>query len=329
MDDSDDFPQLAHVGVHPDVLAKQGERFDALLSSLGWSEPVDLPAAAPHEGWRVLRRDGGAVLLGAPADSAAATWSIANLPAEPMRGGQASVHPDVFPLRPSRRERRGGLVLRWPETMRTEPDIDELVIDIVNEGDARWHPTGDDFHVAGAVSRQGVTAGGVSFGYVGRPDAAFALDPGEYARVRVNIGSAAWDDFQAGPYEVHAWLVSLGLRTAAPLPIDLDAALIERQRARHAPRRPPPVPRDHLDERRQMLRAMIATQTDAETILRIVADAASDEAARRSIGEALGCSETAADAVLAMQLRRFRRGSAESIARELDELEQHIEGLGV
>lgn len=333
MDDSDDLPQIGDVAVAADALEGGGEPFDALLATLGRHEHVDLPAAAPRGGWRVLRRDHGLTLLGSPADDAGANWWMARLPSEPARSQDAFVHPDAFRRRPSRRERRAGLALRWPDTMLVDPDIDELAIDIVNEGDVRWRPNGDGFHASGALSRAGVAPGGLFFGFVaGRGDAAFALDPGEYARVRVTVESAAWQDLDPGAYEVHAWLVGLGLRTTSPLPIVLDEEQIERQRVRHAPRRAAPPPpgerRTHLEQRREALRAVLAAQADAARTLEIIAGATSDEAARRDLAQALDCSSTGADAVLALPLRRFRRREVEQLRGELEEVERHLERLG-
>lgn len=325
----DDLPQLGHVSVDPAALREPGETLVAVLASFGWREAIDLPAGAPVEGWRAVQRHDGTVVLAAPTDASMAAWFVGHVSTGQTPGRRASVHLDVLPLRPSRRERRAGLELRWPATSTTTPDLDALAIDVVNTGDERWSPNGDDFHVTGVVTPLGAEPGGVSFGFVAGRDPALALDPGEYQRVRVNISPDLWNGLRAGPHEVHAWLVTLGLRASTALRIDVAVETIERFQARLKPRRDaPPTGRAELEQRRGTLRALRSAGAHAAAVIDIVSDAPSDEAAAEGIAELLECSPEEAQAVLAMQLRRFGSLAMNRLTREADELDRMMTHRG-
>ena len=92
--------------------------------------------------------------------------------------------------------------------------------------------------VFAALRQPGGPAPAVYFAYVAGQSPALPLDPGEYARVRVVIDASQWNDAHSGPYEIHAFLVDLGLRGADPLHVELSDQDIQS----HLPRRPPPPP---------------------------------------------------------------------------------------
>ncbi|WP_217576902.1 hypothetical protein, partial [Streptomyces sp. GbtcB7] len=108
-------------------------------------------------------------------------------------------------LRGSYAERRRGLALRWPAGQRTDAGPDGFAIDIVNEGERRWEPDGDTFHVVGAVAGPGDPRVVMHWAASdGTP--AVALDPGEYARVPVVIDRGSWAQLEPGEATLRAWL---------------------------------------------------------------------------------------------------------------------------
>ncbi|TFC63087.1 hypothetical protein [Cryobacterium sp. TMB1-7] len=125
---------------------------------------------------------------------------------------------------------------------RSAPDLELLAIDIINTGPERWLPQGDSFMVFAALQQSGGTQRGVYFGYVAGQYPALPLDSGEYARVRVEIDSSQWADVHAGPYELHASLIDLGMHCADPLQVELTEQVIRQHLPRHHFPGPPPPP---------------------------------------------------------------------------------------
>ena len=239
MEPLDERPELGSIAVEADVLGQDGAELDALIAELHVDLAGEMPADTPRRGWRVLTtRDGAAETVGAPTDADGQWWRIGR-----VRRGRSEGAPSLLELqptaqrrRPSKKDRAGGLTLRWPAVTRSAPDLDLLAIDIVNAGEERWHPQGDSFMVFAALGEPGTPAPGVSFAYVAGQSPALPLDPGEYARVRVVVDSGQWRDAHPGPYEVHAFLVDLGLRGGEPLHVELS----ERDIQVHQPRKRPP-----------------------------------------------------------------------------------------
>jgi hypothetical protein len=328
MESSADRPQIGPLDVDPEALRRPGAEFGALLADLGVATAVTMPAGTPAQGWRVLRdQPTTGLMLGAPVDERGAVWRIAQVQPGRARTGQApvSVHPDSFPLRPSRAQRRRGLALRWPEVTRSEPDVDRLAIDIVNVGEDRWRPDGDSFHVIGFLQRPGGGEGTAYLGIVGGTDPAFPLDPGEYARVRVTIDVNQWRDVEPGRYQVHALLAELGVRAETPLEVELTEELIERHRPRTS--RPGSLPdeRAAMIEHLEMTRGLLAASERMGELMELISAASSDDDARQRIQGLLDCSTTAADAVYWASLRRFSPSQLRLLALQADELEQAIE----
>ncbi|KRC61411.1 hypothetical protein ASE14_11070 [Agromyces sp. Root81] len=242
MDASADHPQIGRITVDRAALSGPGTELAAALGALEFDVSMEgVPSDTPASGWRVLAHPAYAVVLGAPVDDGSRWWRIAQvIPArDGSRTAEMHVHPEPQPLRPSPAERSRGLVLRWPETTRTEPDFDRLALDVVNTGEYRWRPDGDSFTAIGFITRPGGGPGSGSFAFVGGGPPAFALDPGEYARVQVSLNPNQWEGREPGRHEISAVLMDLGLRTVASLEVQLTAELIDQYQPRHDRARPP------------------------------------------------------------------------------------------
>lgn len=327
MDAAADRPQIGHIDVDRAALSEPGAELGVVLGSLEFEvSNAGIPDGTPMHGWRVLARPGYAAVLGTPVDDGS-TWRIAQV-APPRDGStiaRVQVHPEAHALRPSRAERSRGLVLRWPEATRSEPDLDRLAVDVVNTGDRRWRPDGDSFVAIGFVTRPGERPGSGYFGFNGPPPA-FALDAGEYARVSVTIDSSQWRDLEPGWHEVSATLVDLGVRTEAPLVVELTAAQIEQHRPRTDQARPhAPDHRRMMEQRLEMLHAVLGASDRLGAVLETVRAARSDAEALLGIRELLDCTPDAARAVFETSLRRFRPESVDRLAEEAEELRRTIE----
>jgi hypothetical protein len=325
MDFSDDAPQLGLADVDRDALGKGGVALTELIANLGVTLDVSSAADAPPDGWRVLRRYlSGAAVIGAPLDASGSTWRVAHVESQ-TAGSVTIVQPDPMPLRPSRAERRRGLELRWPALMNDESPSQDFVVDIVNTGSTRWQSAADGFYVAGAFTPAGGTD--VAFGWMAsNQHKAVPLDPGEYARVSVSINSGVWKTLEPGDYELHAVLVSLGLRTANPLTVHLSVEAIARNRQQAAP------PSSSPAHRRQILNQQIAhlnAQSSASHALNPIAaavlEAETDDDAVASIGRILSLDERLATIVYHSTLRDLRPNSA----RRDEQLERLIAQRGV
>ena len=329
MDSSADRPQIGRLDVDPQALREPGAELGVVLATLGLDAAAAPPAETLMQGWRVLRDDpANGLVLGAPLDARARFWRIAQV--SPERDGtsrrRVSIHPDTLPLRPSRAERSRGLELRWPDVTRSEPDIDGLAIDVVNTGEGRWKPNGDSFHVVGLIQRSGAADEGAFFAFVGGSDPAFALDPGEYARVRVTINANQWRDIEPGRYQLHAVMAELAVRAETPLELELTEAVIERHRPRNSPPSAPSSdPRPALQERLAMTRGLLDASERLGALVEIIAGAHSHDEARRGIQELLACSPSVADGVYFTQVRQFQADHLERLVVEADELEREME----
>ncbi|MEW2013529.1 MULTISPECIES: hypothetical protein [Microbacterium] len=310
----DDLPRLHNHAVDPAALDGDGEPFLDLVRRLG-AEPIRVPVA---QGWRILRQHEASAIIGAPADADRLTWWVGS-----VREGE-SVWPEEGParLRASYAERRRGLALRWPTGQRTDAGPDGVAIDIVNEGEQRWEPDGDRFHVVGAVT--GPAESRVMMHWMASDGVpAVALDPGEYARVPVVIDREQWARLEPGDATLHAWLVPLQVK-APPLPIIATPASIDALR-----------PSGRWDDSGWSLREM----TQELNQQRAVSDAASrlpdivsalegtttDDEAVAAIAARLTVDESAAGAIFHAFLRDLHPASADDRRERIAELEQVIE----
>lgn len=328
----EDQPQIGSIVVAPEALAELGESLSTVLARFEAVAPTPLTtpegaAPLPIEGWRVLHRDRGLV-IGAPTDGTGRSWRIARVepPSDDRPVGRVDIVPDELPLRPSQAERRRGLRLRWPEVTASAPDPERLWIDVVNDGDERWVPNGDGFHVAAAIVRPGND--GVGFAFVAGRDVACPLDPGDYARVRAHLDLNGLDRLEPGEYEVHAWLVDLSIRTEDPLRVRVSPETIARRRAAIAARPAPPTPHDQaaqLRTRISMLRALVAAREHLPELVELVLEHSGDsEQLTARIAELLGTTSIDATGITAAPLRRFAQPLAGHTETELRELEQML-----
>lgn len=309
----------------PAALIEPGERLAELATRLELT--VESATDAPEDGWRVLVRTHDRVVLGAPVDDGATRWRVAI--GETRSGGRLNVLTNAMPLRPSRAKRGHGLALRWPATAGDPFDPSLVVVDVTNEGNERWHPSGDSFHTVGVIARKGEATTAGTLALIGGSSPAFALDPGEYARVHVHIQPGQWQDLQPGEHEVHALLVDLGVRTAEPLRIMLSDAEIEANRP--AQRTSPPgeaSQQQALRSRLELLRTLGSVRRRLHEVTDIIMDSPSRDAARARIEALLECTAEAADAVLALSLQRLVHAEQDRIVDEIRELERELESAG-
>ncbi|WP_243231833.1 hypothetical protein [Microbacterium sp. CIAB417] len=279
------------------ALAETGVPIAELAANAGFDVDWASVQDGPVDGWRILRRHaGGQLVIGAPVDVERTSWRVSWVPTSD-RNAVARVHPEVMALRPSKAVRRRGLELRWPAFMRDESGEDGFVIDVVNRGDDRWSSYGDTFHVVGVLTEVGRTD--FSFGWMSmHRERAVPLEPGEYARVNVEINAGIWDQLEPGRYDLHAVLVSLNLRGTEPLLVDLSADVIESHRRRH--HRSRQRPEDHrrmvLDEIRNA-EARVAAGASLGRVVDAVRVADSDEAAVTGISTVLEVDAAVAQSV--------------------------------
>jgi hypothetical protein len=303
MDLSDDAPQVGPADVDRDALGERGIPLTALIAELGVELDASSASDAPPDGWRVLKRyPSGALVIGAPADRFGSTWRVAHVEAH-AAGSVTIVQPDPMPLRPSRAERRRGLQLRWPALMTSGSAPDDFVVDIVNTSPARWQPDGDGFNVVGVFTDSGSTD--VSFGWAtSSQQKSVPLDPGEYARVPVSINPGVWSTLEPGTYDLHAVLVSLGLRTVQPLSIDLSAEAISRNQKRGTrPLASPASRRRMLDQEVERIQAQIRASHSLDRVVDAVMTAETDDDAIADIGRVLRVDANLAASIYHSALR--------------------------
>jgi hypothetical protein len=333
MGEQPDAPQIGRIDVDAAALGPDGAELSDLLNELG-ANNADITPDLPGGGWRVVAEQPGEVdgitVLAAPINDDRTAWRIAQLRRDPAGRARdrVDVHPEEFPLRPSRAARSRGLSLRWPGVSRDDPNLGQLAVDVINDGDERWIPAGDSFYAAGILAPaddDGPWAKGVSFGYVSGQFRAFALDPGEYARIQVTIGSDQWQSVRPGPYRLYARLVDLPVRTELPLDIQLTAAMIAQFR-RPADRPAPPEGDRQARERErvQYLRALRDARLRLPEVVDLISEADSDDAALAGIQRLLDCDAQAAAGVYAMQLRRLRTHPRDLLTEEIAEFERRL-----
>ena len=327
MDVSDDDPQLGPADVDRAALQQPGVVLHALATEIGALVDEASAAGAPSDGWRVLKRhQSGQILIGAPVDAEATVWRVAHV--QPTSSDvTVRVHPETMALRPSRAQRRQGLVLRWPTLMQGASGTDGFVVDVVNTGAHRWIPNGDGFHVVGVFTEPSVTAF-----YVGWADSAqrraVPLEPGEYARVSVEIMPNAWERLEPGPHDLHAVLVSLGVRTEAALSVNLSQETI-RSHQRQG-RRSQPTPDDRrrvIDDEMARTRSLLAAGAAIDHVTAAITAANSDQDAIARLGELLNLDQAAAEIIYNSTLHQLRPGNAAQLHHRLDSLHRHREAI--
>lgn len=320
MDARDDVLQIGFVEVDRHALAGSGTRLTDLAAELeARLDPVS-SADAQNDGWRIVRRQsGGPIVLGAPADEEGRTWRLAQVSGD-SAGRVVTLHPDPQRLRPGRAERRRGLELRWPSFLADVDESETYVVDVVNAGGTRWVSSGDTFHAVGAFTKPGITEFSVSWGGLQLQNAV-PLDPGDYARVIVDVESAAWSQLEPGEYDLHALLVDLDLRSSTPLRVRVSAEMIDTRRTRaHGRGQTPEERRGSFDDRIARLRARIMASSSLVAVAEAVADARTDADALGRISALLGCDDAQADAVYHSALRELHPGNAPIFERQIDNL---------
>ncbi|MDT3317702.1 hypothetical protein Q9S71_12820 [Microbacterium sp. KSW4-11] len=314
MDPEDELPRLHHHAVDPAALEGEGEPFVDLVRRCG-ADPIPVPVA---QGWRILRQQESGAVIGAPADADRQTWWVGTV----HEGESVWAEESPARLRGSYAERRRGLALRWPAGQRPDAGPDGFAIDIINEGERRWEPDGDTFHVVGAVAGPEESRTMMMWmATSGTP--AVALDPGEYARVPVVIDRESWAQLQPGEATLRAWLVPLRVM-GEPLPITVTVESIEAVR-----------PSERWEDSGWSLREM----TQELNQQRAVSDAASrlpdivaalegtmtDDEAVAAMAARLEVDESAADAIFNAFLRDLHPASADDRRERIAELEQMMQ----
>ncbi|WP_157583368.1 hypothetical protein [Plantibacter sp. H53] len=325
----DDAPRIGDLEVESDALIGAGTTLSELADELACGVDDATTAEAPSVGWRVLRRlESGAVYLGSPVDADHRIWRLAQL----HTGEQppvVRVHPDTSDVRPSRAERRQGLVLRWPSFVAELADPSELVIDIVNAGTARWMPTDERFFAIGALTVPGETS--FSFGWMGSAAGrAVPLDPEECARVPVQLQlQSDPTSLEPGPYDLHVVVVELGLRLAEPLRVELTAELIARQVSKQNRHRADPASeRRAFDRQIEAEQLRVGARRSWPEIAEVVGSAVSDDEALERIAAVLDCEPEQATSVYDSSLRAMVRADADRRDEQLQELIRQRDALG-
>lgn len=318
-----DRAQLGTIEVDAETLRLDGELLAELAVRLGFT--LDGSPVSPEGGWRVLLQAHGQFVLGAPLDDAQTTWRLGS--ADDDGGAPVSFHPVPQQLRPGRAERRRGLELRWPATLGAL-DPAHLAIDVVNVGDEIWRPDGQDsFRVVGIIDT-GNSTSSVYFGFAGGGEPAFALGPGEYARVKVHVNPSQWTEIEPGEQCISALLLDLELRSQETRRITVDATELEQlrpqRRADAGGEGEASERRRRLAERLEVLCALHVAGRSIHDVMDTISAADDREDAVARVGELLGCESDAAAAVVAAPLGRFARRDLERIERELTELERSI-----
>lgn len=294
MDFTDDSPQVGQADVDEGALGERGVALAQLIAELGATLDDSSALDAPRDGWRVLRgSQTRAVLIGAPVDPMGRVWRVAHV--EARAGSVVMVHPEPMPLRPRHAARRAGLELRWPTVMTSSPSRGDFVVDIVNTGSARWDSDTDGFYVVGAFTDPRSTD--FSFGYMATSQhKAVPLDPGEYARVAVSINPGNWNTLQAGTYDLHAVLVSLGLRTLKPLSVEITADLISQMQAAR-PSTSSANRRRMLDQQIEQVQAQVSASQSLDRVVQAVMSARTDDEAIAGISHILNIDEQRAASI--------------------------------
>ncbi|WP_274500107.1 hypothetical protein [Plantibacter flavus] len=325
----DDAPRIGDLEVDGDALTGDGTTLSELADELACGIDETTTAEAPSDGWRVLRRlESGAVYLGSPVDADHRTWRVAQVhPGE--QPPVVRVHPDTLLVRPSRAERRQGLVLRWPSFVEEIADPMQLVIDVVNLGHSRWSPEGDSFHAIGALTEPGE----VTFGFAWMSSAqqrAVPLEPGEYARIPVHVQDRATPtELRQGPCDLHVVVVELGLRLAEPLRVELTAEMIARQVAKRNRHRPDAASeRRALDRQIDDERVRVDARRSWAAIADVIGSTMSENESIARIAAVLDCTTEQAASVYDSSLRAVGRADADRRDEQLQDLIRRRDALG-
>jgi hypothetical protein len=325
----DDAPRVGDLEVDGDALTGDGMTLSELADELACGVDDATTTEAPSDGWRVLRRlESGAVYLGSPVDADNRTWRLAQVhPGE--QPPVVRVHPDTLVVRPSRAERRQGLVLRWPSFVEELADPMQLVIDVVNLGHSRWSPEGDSFHAIGALTEPGE----VTFGFAWMSSAqqrAVPLEPGEYARIPVHVQDRATPtELRQGPCDLHVVVVELGLRLTEPLRVELTAEMIARQVAKRNRHRPDAASeRRALDRQIDDERVRVDARRSWAAIADVIGSTMSENESIARIAAVLDCTTEQAASVYDSSLRAVGRADADRRDEQLQELIRRRHALG-
>jgi hypothetical protein len=171
----------------------------------------------------------------------------------------------------------------------------DFVVDIVNTGPARWESDTDGFYVVGAFTDLGSTD--FSFGWVDSSQhKAVPLDPGEYARVAVSINPGTWATMGAGTHDLHAVLVSLGLRTSTPLSVVITTDLISQKQAARS-HTSPASRRRMLDQQIEQVHTQVSASHSLDRVVQAVMSAQTDDDAIARISHVLNVDEQGAASV--------------------------------
>ena len=225
---------LAQLGVVEVPIAALDGGGAPLVSFLG-PRQVDMPpqfaaSGAPALGWRVLPTSlnwEDLIMVGAPTEDG--HWFLGQFIERDGRT-EFTFHGPIARY-PSKAERRAGLQLRWPHVAVDVP-VDQVFIDVLNKSTERWMPTPlDHFHTIGVLVAAGASTGmpgGYSYAYVSGQTEAFILDPGEYARVHVNVSSSTVIDAGVGRHALYAAVPALNMVTELPLPLTITEANLKK-----------------------------------------------------------------------------------------------------
>lgn len=221
---------------------------------------------------------------------------------------------------PSDPERSRGLVLRWAGPSATRPDVEHLAVDLVNVGDERWTPLEEERLVAaGFLLAAGDEREAFGFAFFGSQGTAVPLDPGDYMRLPVSIGSSEWARAEPGPAHVRAVLPALSLWTTEPLRVDLTVGAISRHRPTD---RPSTDPQDEGRRTLDVLSALLAARDRWARVTDEALAADSDDEAVARVAALLGCDDASARTVLLTGLLRYR--SRERLEAEVTALRKEL-----
>lgn len=322
----DGLQQIGDVDVEDAGLQAPGASLDDIAATLGLSPDDFVGDDLPDTGWRILaRHENGFCAVGAPTDSTGLTWRVASI--GPRGSRRVHVASETLPLRPSRADRRRGLILRWPTVM-TEGELhDEFVVDIVNAGESRWIPNGDSFLVVGAFVHPGATE--YSFGWAqSQASPAFPLDPGEYARVRVSINLGEWRGLEPGEYDLRAHLIGLGLHPDQPLRVSVTREQVDARKSQGGGNRISSADEKRMiDAEIQRVELTAAAMESSAIVIAAIASATSDDDAIDALSVALNCDRDAAQTIFHLPLRELRATKHATYTETIAELTQRRDAL--
>ena len=137
-----------------------------------------------------------------------------------------------------------------------------------------------------------------------------------------------WSALEPGAHDLHAVLVSLGLRTVEPLSVELSSETISGNRERATrPTSSPATRRRMLDQQIEHIRAQITASRSLDRVANAVMAAQTDDDAIASIGHVLHVDERLAASIYHSALRDLRPSNMHRDQR-LQELIAESNGLG-